>query len=163
MKFKLIDRITDLVPGERISAVKALSQAEEYLADHFPRFPVMPGVLMVEAMTQAAAWLVRATEDYAHSMVLLANARNVTYKSFVSPGQLLELTVEAKQGNGGDSRAHPRGGAARALCDCSACNPHRCHTLRSFVARKEAIGSEQGPSQNRPALPTNSPVLEVAP
>lgn len=97
MKFNLIDRITELVPGERLSAVKALTQAEEYLADHFPRFPVMPGVLMVEAMTQAGAWLVRATEDFAHSMVLLAGASNVTYKSFVTPGQLLTISIEAKQ------------------------------------------------------------------
>ena len=96
MRFVLIDRITELVPGERIRAVKALSLAEEYLADHFPRFPVMPGVLMIEALVQASAWLVRETESYAHSLLLLAEAKNVTYKSFVSPGQVLEVTVEAK-------------------------------------------------------------------
>ncbi|UCD27993.1 MAG: beta-hydroxyacyl-ACP dehydratase [Planctomycetota bacterium] len=96
MKFVLIDRITELVPGERISAVKALSLAEEYLSDHFPRFPVLPGVLMIEAVVQASAWLVRVTEDFAHSMILLSEAKNVTYKSFVSPGQVFELTVEAK-------------------------------------------------------------------
>ncbi len=96
MKFILIDRITELVPGERISAVKAVSLAEEYLADHFPRFPVMPGVLLVEAMVQAAAWLVRVTEDFAHSMLQLAEAKNVTYKSFVPPGRVFELAVEAK-------------------------------------------------------------------
>lgn len=97
MKFILIDRITDLAPGERIGAVKALSSAEEYLADHFPRFPVMPGVLMLEALAQAAAWLVRRTEDFAHSMVVLDEAKNVTYKSFVTPGQLFEMVVEAKE------------------------------------------------------------------
>src|SRR5262245_7400051 len=97
MKFILIDRITELVPGQRITAVKALSLAEEYLADHFPRFPVMPGVLMVEALVQASAWLVRATQDFAHSMVLLSEARNVTYKNFVSPGQVFEISVEAKE------------------------------------------------------------------
>lgn len=97
MKFILIDRITELVPGQRITAVKSLSLAEEYLADHFPRFPVMPGVLMIEALVQASAWLVRATQDFAHSMVLLSEAKNVTYKSFVSPGQVLEVAVEAKE------------------------------------------------------------------
>lgn len=97
MRFILIDRIAELVPGQRVCAVKALSRAEEYLADHFPTFPVMPGVLMIEALVQAAAWLVRATEDFAHSMILLAEARNVTYKSFVAPGQVFEMTVEAKQ------------------------------------------------------------------
>lgn len=104
MKFILIDRITELVPGERIAAVKSLSLAEEYLADHFPTFPVMPGVLMIEALVQASAWLVRATQDFAHSMVLLSEAKNVTYKSFVSPGQVFEVSVEAKEISAASSR-----------------------------------------------------------
>ena len=58
MRFTLVDRIVALEPGKTITAVKNLSLAEEYLADHFPGFPVLPGVLMLEAMTQAAAWLV---------------------------------------------------------------------------------------------------------
>jgi 3-hydroxyacyl-[acyl-carrier-protein] dehydratase len=95
MKFVLIDRIISLQPGARIVAVKSLTMAEEYLADHFPAFPVMPGVLMLEAMVQSAAWLVRAKEGFAHSMVVLEEARNVSYKSFVAPGQTLEVTAEA--------------------------------------------------------------------
>jgi len=97
MKFVLVDQINELVPGERIGAIKALSLAEEYLADHFPAFPVMPGVLMIEALTQASAWLVRATEDFAHSMILLREAKNVTYKSFVSPGNVFEMEIKAKE------------------------------------------------------------------
>jgi 3-hydroxyacyl-[acyl-carrier-protein] dehydratase len=94
MRFSLIDRIDVLEPGKRIAAVKSLSMAEEYLADHFPGFPVMPGVLMLEAMTQASAWLVRATEDFAHSMVVLQEARNVKYGQFVQPGQTLEVSAQ---------------------------------------------------------------------
>lgn len=97
MKFNLIDRITELVPGERVTAVKAVTLAEEYLADHFPTFPVLPGVMMIEAMVQASMALVRASEDFAHSMLVLAEARNVTYKSFVAPGRVLEVTVQAKR------------------------------------------------------------------
>lgn len=97
MKFALIDRITELVPGERISAVKAVSLAEEYLRDHFPTFPVLPGVLMIEAMTQASMHLVRVTEDFAHSLLVLTEAKNVTYKSFVVPGRVLEVVVQAKK------------------------------------------------------------------
>ena len=52
MRFNLIDRITELNEGQSITAVKGLSLAEEYLKDHFPRFPVMPGVLMLEAMKE---------------------------------------------------------------------------------------------------------------
>ncbi len=94
MRFSLIDRIVELQPGRQITAVKALTMAEEYLADHFPRFPVMPGVLMLEAMTQAGAWLVRASEDFAHSMVILCEAANVKYGQFVEPGQTLTVTAE---------------------------------------------------------------------
>jgi 3-hydroxyacyl-[acyl-carrier-protein] dehydratase len=94
MRFVLIDRIVELEPGRRLEAVKNLSLAEEYLADHFPGFPVMPGVLMLEALTQAGAWLVRDMEDFAHSVILLKQARTIKYGSFVEPGRRLVLQVE---------------------------------------------------------------------
>ena len=62
MRFTLLDRVLSIEPGKSITAIKTLSLAEEYLADHFPRFPVMPGVLMLESMTQAAAWTIRLGE-----------------------------------------------------------------------------------------------------
>jgi 3-hydroxyacyl-[acyl-carrier-protein] dehydratase len=89
VRFSLIDRITELRDGESVEAVKVLSLAEEYLADHFPRFPVMPGVLMLESMFQACAWLTRKSEDFAHSIVVLREARNVKFSNFVEPGQVL--------------------------------------------------------------------------
>jgi 3-hydroxyacyl-[acyl-carrier-protein] dehydratase len=94
MRFSLIDRIVELEPCVRITAIKALTMTEEYLADHFPHFPVMPGVLMLEALTQAGAWLVRVSEDFAHSMVVLKQANNVKYAQFVEPGQTLTVTAE---------------------------------------------------------------------
>jgi 3-hydroxyacyl-[acyl-carrier-protein] dehydratase len=94
MRFSLIDRIDELEPGTRLAAVKSLTMAEEYLGDHFPGFPVMPGVLMLEAMTQASAWLVRASEDFCHSIVVLKEARNVKYGQFVEPGRTLSVTAE---------------------------------------------------------------------
>ncbi len=97
MRFILLDRVEELVPGERIVSVKALSLAEEYLADHFPDFPVLPGVMMIEALVQSAAMLVRVTNDFSHSMVVLEEAKNVKYKSFVKPGNILKMTLEAKK------------------------------------------------------------------
>lgn len=94
MYFSLIDRITHLEPGSSIRTLKALSLAEEYLQDHFPRFPVMPGVLMLEAMYQTSAWLIRASEDFAHSTIVLKEARNVRYGGFVQPGQTLAISAE---------------------------------------------------------------------
>jgi len=91
MKFRQIDKILELNPGQSVRAVKHLTGKESYLQDHFPRFPVMPGVLMVEAMYQASAWLARVTEDFAHSMVTLKEARNVKFAHFVAPGETLEI------------------------------------------------------------------------
>jgi len=96
MRFILIDKIVSLEAGKSIKAVKNVSLAEEYLADHFPTFPVLPGVLLLEGLIESASWLVRETESFAHSMVLLEQARNVKYKSFLAPGETIEYTVEAK-------------------------------------------------------------------
>jgi 3-hydroxyacyl-[acyl-carrier-protein] dehydratase len=95
MKFQLVDRIELIEPGKRIVAIKALSLAEEYLGDHFPAFPVLPGVLMLEALVESAAWLVRVAQDFSKSIVVLSAARNVRYSSFVAPGNILRCDVEA--------------------------------------------------------------------
>lgn len=94
MRFTLLDRVVAIEPGKSITAIKTVSLAEEYLADHFPRFPVLPGVFMLEAMTQAAAWTIRLGEDFAHSIVVLRSAKNVKYGDFVEPGHLLTVTAE---------------------------------------------------------------------
>jgi 3-hydroxyacyl-[acyl-carrier-protein] dehydratase len=94
MRFCLLDRIVELQPGVRVTAIKRLRPDEDYLKDHFPRFPVMPGVLMLEAMYQASAWLVRQSEGFAHSMVVLKEARNIKYADFVTPGKELVVTAE---------------------------------------------------------------------
>jgi len=94
MRFVLIDRITDGNSGKTPVALKNLSLAEEYLADHFPGFPVMPGVLMLGALTQAGAWLIREMEDFSHSIVVLKSAKTIKYGSFVEPGRLLTLNVD---------------------------------------------------------------------
>lgn len=95
MKFVLIDKLTRVEPGKSATAIKQLSLAEEYLADHFPTFPVLPGVLMLEAMVETCAWLVRVTQGFSRSMILLAEARNVSYGSFVAPGDRMEVSCEA--------------------------------------------------------------------
>ena len=83
MRFSLIDRIVELDKGQSITTVKNLSLAEEYLQDHFPGFAVMPGVLMVEALVQSGAWLMRATEDFKYSTLLLKQAKAVKFNSIV--------------------------------------------------------------------------------
>ena len=96
MRFILIDKVVSLEPGKSIRTQKSVSLAEEYLSDHFPSFPVLPGVLLLEGMIESASWLVRITENFAHSMVLLEQAKNVKYKSFLAPGGRIEYCIEAK-------------------------------------------------------------------
>jgi len=100
MRFTLLDRVTAIDPGKSITAIKTLTLSEEYLADHFPRFPVMPGVLMLESMTQAAAWTIRLGEDFAHSIVVLRSAKNVKYGDFVEPGKVLTVNAEVLSQDG---------------------------------------------------------------
>ena len=94
MRFTQIDRIVSLKNGESVKAVKCLSLSEDYLADHFPRFPVMPGVLMLEAIYQASMFLVRSTDDFQHSMVVLKETRNLKFQGFVQPGDQLVVSAE---------------------------------------------------------------------
>jgi len=94
MRFQVVDRILEIAPGQRIRMVKNLTLAEEYLADHFPTFPVMPGVLMLQALVEAGAWLLRITDDFRHSVIVLREVRNVKYGTFMQPGKSMTVTVE---------------------------------------------------------------------
>ncbi len=94
MRFRLLDRIIDLRAGETITAVRKLIGDEEYLQDHFPLFPVMPGALMLEALFQASAWLVRVTEDFSTAVVWLKEVRSTKFQGFVQPGEELHVAAE---------------------------------------------------------------------
>ena len=94
MRFHLVDRVLELEPGKKIRMVKNLTLAEEYLADHFPGFPVMPGVLMLQTLVEAAAWLLRITEEFRHSVIVLREAKNVKYGTFMDPGRQMDITAE---------------------------------------------------------------------
>jgi 3-hydroxyacyl-[acyl-carrier-protein] dehydratase len=73
---------------------------EEYLADHFPTFPVMPGVLMLQTLVEAGAWLLRLTDDFASSVIVLREAKGVKYGTFMEPGRQMTVSVElVERGN----------------------------------------------------------------
>jgi 3-hydroxyacyl-[acyl-carrier-protein] dehydratase len=116
MRFCLLDRICSLEPDVEVTAVKAVSLAEEYLADHFPEFPVLPGVFMLEAATQAAIWLVRVSENYAHSMIVLSEARGVKFTDFVPPGHELHITVEQVKRDGATVQCKFQGEVDGRVC-----------------------------------------------
>jgi 3-hydroxyacyl-[acyl-carrier-protein] dehydratase len=102
MRFLLVDKIVSLEAKKSISARKNLSLSEEYLQDHFPGFAVMPGVLMLETMVQASAWLMRYSEDFQYSTILLKQARAIKFNSFVKPGQTLAVTSTVHKWNDDD-------------------------------------------------------------
>jgi 3-hydroxyacyl-[acyl-carrier-protein] dehydratase len=101
MKYRQLDQITSLVPGKALTAQRTLRANEEYLLDHFPRFPVMPGVMMLESLHQAAVWLIRSGDGFQTPLVLLREVRSVKFGDFLSPGETLDITAEAikEEGN----------------------------------------------------------------
>src|SRR5438552_1555125 len=94
MRFNLVDRILEVRPGQAIKAAKNLTLGEEYLADHFPTFPVMPGVLMLQTLIEAGAWLLRVTEDFEHSVIVLREAKHVKYGTFMEPSRRMLISAE---------------------------------------------------------------------
>lgn len=98
--FLLIDQLRDIVLGKSITAIKAVSGNEPYFPGHFPGNPVMPGVLIVEAMAQAASCLASLThpEQQKGMLVFLASVDKTRFKKPVRPGDLLELKVQKTAG-----------------------------------------------------------------
>jgi 3-hydroxyacyl-[acyl-carrier-protein] dehydratase len=94
MRFHLLDRIVTWDAGKALRGVKRLTSGEEYLADHFPGFPIMPGVMQLQTLVEAAGWLLRLTDDFRDSVVVLREVKSVKYGSMVRPGQMLEVSVE---------------------------------------------------------------------
>lgn len=89
MKFCLIDSVLEH-SDDRVVAIKQVSLAEEYLGDHFPGFPVLPGVMMVEAMVQAARQMLQARTD---KRLVLGEVKAIKFGSMVRPGERLVVEV----------------------------------------------------------------------
>jgi len=92
MRFLLVDRILSLTPGERVSAVRTVPADDDYFEDHFPGFPVVPGVLLTESMGQAAAKCLDA-ERRARGKAMLARILSASFRHWVRPGDELRLSA----------------------------------------------------------------------
>jgi 3-hydroxyacyl-[acyl-carrier-protein] dehydratase len=94
--FLLVDRIEEIVPGESITATKAVSMNEEYFQGHFPGRPIMPGVLIIEALAQSAAIMAVEELDLLESgkLVYFMAIDNAKFRAPVEPGCLLTLKVQ---------------------------------------------------------------------
>jgi 3-hydroxyacyl-[acyl-carrier-protein] dehydratase len=110
--FLMIDEVLELEPGERVVARKTVRPDEWYLKGHFPGRPVMPGVLIVEAMAQTGAVAVLSQEENRGRLALFAGIDGVRFKRIVEPGDELvfECRLEALRGPVGKGKATARVG-----------------------------------------------------
>ena len=93
MRFILIDKIIEMVPGKKIIAVKRFSADEEFFLDHFPRFPVVPGVLQTEMMAQAAGKCLDA-EKRTRGKAMLVEIKKARFRDWMKPGQTADVFAE---------------------------------------------------------------------
>lgn len=157
MRFRQLDKITLLIPGDRIVAQKTLTGREDYLRDHFPRFPVQPGVLMLESLYQAAQLLVRATEEFRPGLVILREAKNVKFASFLQPGQSLLVEAEILKRSettttvkvSGKNSSGETCVAGRLVIDCISSDPtnpvdiHASRYMREISRRLQEVAIAQ--------------------
>ena len=110
--FLLLDEVTEIEPGVRVVARKHVREDEWYLAGHFPGNPIMPGVLMVEALAQTGAVAVLSEEANKGKLALFAGIDDVRFKRIVRPGEELTLTcdLESMRGPIGKGKATARVG-----------------------------------------------------
>ena len=92
--FLFVDRVVEMEPGRRIVALKNVTINEPFFQGHFPAEPVMPGVLILEALAQAGGILVLHSLDSKGRLVYLASIRNARFRRPVRPGDQLRLEVE---------------------------------------------------------------------
>nr|WP_279099876.1 3-hydroxyacyl-ACP dehydratase FabZ [Aerococcus urinaeequi] len=89
-----VDRVDEIIPGEKVIARKNVTINEEFFVGHFPGNPVMPGVLQVETMAQVGSIPLLSQPDFKNKIAYLAGLNNVKFRKNVVPGDVLEITVE---------------------------------------------------------------------
>lgn len=120
MRYYLLDRITELRPPTYARGIKAVSLSEDFFADHFPRYPTMPGALMIESLAQLSGVLLEKSVEHTYQLELqsvLSVIERAKFRQLVRPGDLLQLeaTVVQLREEGGRVQATAKVGDSLAV------------------------------------------------
>jgi 3-hydroxyacyl-[acyl-carrier-protein] dehydratase len=128
--FLLVDRIEEVEPGVRAVGIKNVTQNEPFFEGHFPDYPVMPGVLIVEALAQVGAVGVMALEEFRGKLALFAGIDGVRFRRQVIPGDVLRMVVEI-------SRLKGRVGRGRGVATVNGERACEAELMFAFAERVE--------------------------
>lgn len=103
--FLLVDRVLEFVPNQKIVALKNVTVNESFFNGHFPARPVMPGVLIIESMAQAAGILMLAQDEYKGKIPYFTGIDNARFRKAIVPGDQIILEVEMLRVRGNMGRA----------------------------------------------------------
>lgn len=110
MRFLLVDSIVELDPGRRATGIKNVTLSEDFLADHFPHRPIMPGMMIIESLVQLSDWVIRSGSNF-ERLGLACGFDRVKFRKVVRPGDQLRLEVEVVSQNGAEATTQ-----AKAYC-----------------------------------------------
>ncbi|SFS00491.1 3-hydroxyacyl-ACP dehydratase FabZ [Anaeromicropila populeti] len=104
----LIDKVDKLVPGVSCVAYKGVTFNEPFFAGHYPEYPVMPGVLVIEAMAQSGAVIALSCDKYKGKIILFGGIENAKFRKPVEPGSLLRIETELVKIKGPVGKGHSK-------------------------------------------------------
>jgi len=105
MRYLLIDHITEWEKGKKMKGIKNVAMSEDFLEFHFPKNPIMPGVMLLEAFTQLAGWLEAVSSDF-QNWFLINTVRKSNFYGVALPGDQVELEIESLSGDDTDLRIY---------------------------------------------------------
>jgi beta-hydroxyacyl-ACP dehydratase FabZ len=102
--FLMIDQVLELEPGKRVKAIKTVSSGDFWVPGHFPGNPMMPGVLMIEAIAQAGGVMVTSLPEFFGKFAVLGGVESIRVRRMVRPGDVMTIDVESVYSKMGASR-----------------------------------------------------------
>lgn len=105
MRYYLVDLIKEWEADKRIRGVKNVAMTEDFLEYHFPKYPTMPGVLLLESMAQLAGWLEAVSSEFTR-WVLIEHVHQCKFYGFARPGDQVEITIEVVRSDGSGQKVY---------------------------------------------------------